>query len=210
MTDLAFRSALDLAAAIRANELSSLELLEHLLERVARHNPRLNAVVALDEEGARERARAADDALARGEACGPFHGLPMTVKDAFEVTGMPTTSGAPELAGHVPAANAAAVQRLVDAGASVFGKTNLPIYAGDLQSYNEVYGTTNNPWNLERVPGGSSGGAACALAAGLTPLELGSDIGGSIRNPSHHCGVFGHKPTWGMLPPRGHAAPLAP
>jgi amidase len=128
----------------------------------------------------------------------------MTIKDAFETEGLVTTSGAPELAGHVPDRDAEAVALLKGAGAVVFGKTNLPIYAGDLQSYNDVYGRTNNPWDLERTPGGSSGGAAAALAAGLTPFELGSDIGGSIRNPAHFCGVFGLKPTWGVVPGRGH------
>ena len=131
----------------------------------------------------------------------------MTVKDSLEVLGMPATSGAPRLKNHLPKHNATVVQRLVDAGAIVFGKTNLPLYADDIQTFNEVYGTTNNPWNPSRTPGGSSGGAAAALAAGLTPLELGSDIGGSIRNPSHFCGVYGHKPTWGVVPFRGHIPP---
>jgi amidase len=128
----------------------------------------------------------------------------MTIKDSFETEGLVTTSGAPELRDHVPAADAVAVARLKAAGAIVFGKTNLPLYAGDLQSYNEVYGRTGNPWDLDRTPGGSSGGAAAALAAGFTGLELGSDIGGSIRNPAHYCGVFGLKTTWGVVPSRGH------
>jgi amidase len=204
MSDLAFRSATDLCHALRRREVGSLELLDHLLERVERLNSGINAVVATQVDAARERARTADEAIARGESWGPLHGLPMTIKDSFEVVGMPTTSGAPELAQHRPETNASAVQRLVDAGAVVFGKTNLPLYASDLQSYNEVYGTTNNPWDTSRIPGGSSGGAAAALAAGLTPLELGSDIGGSIRNPAHFCGVYGHKPTHGTVPVRGH------
>jgi amidase len=200
----AHRTASDLCAALARGDVSSLELLETLLDRVQRLDPPINAVVATAAEAARERARAADAARARGESWGPLHGLPMTIKDSIEVVGMPTTSGAPELAGHLPARNADAAQRLIDSGAIVFGKTNLPIFAGDLQSYNDVYGTTNNPWNPERVPGGSSGGAAAALAAGLTPLELGSDIGGSIRNPAHFCGVYGHKPSLGVVPFRGH------
>ena len=202
--DLSFASATALCDALRSGALSSRDLLEHCLERVERLNPRINAVVATDVEGARVRARDADDALARGESRGPLHGLPMTIKDAFEVVGMPTTSGSPELARHMAARNATAVQRLVDAGAVVFGKTNLPLMAGDMQSYNDVYGTTHNPWDPARAPGGSSGGAAAALAAGLTPLELGSDIGGSIRNPAHFCGVYGHKPSYGIVPTRGH------
>jgi len=204
MTELHFRSASELTRALRRKEVSSVELLDHYLARVAALNPRINAVVHVDAERARERARAADAALGRGESWGALHGLPITIKDSFEVAGMPCTSGAPELAKHVPAKHATAVQRLVDAGAIVFGKTNLPLYAGDFQSYNAVYGTTNNPWDATRGPGGSSGGSAAALAAGLTGLELGSDIGGSIRNPSHYCGVYGHKTTHGIVPIRGH------
>ena len=202
--DPSFASARALAAALRAGALSSAELLEHLLARVERLGPRVNAVIALDVEGARARAREADAARARGERWGPLHGLPMTVKDALEVTGMPTTSGAPELAQHRPERTAPAVQRLLDAGAIVYGKTNLPTYAGDFQTFNPLFGTTRNPWNPERSAGGSSGGAAAALAAGLTPLEVGSDIGGSIRNPCHCCGVYGHKPSFGLVSTRGH------
>ena len=204
MTELHFRSATELAQALRRREVSSVELLDHFLARVAKLNPRINAVVHLDAERARERARAADAALARGESWGALHGLPITVKDSFEVAGMPCTSGAPELAKHVPARSATSAQRLIDAGAVVFGKTNLPLYAGDFQSYNAVYGTTNNPWDVTRGPGGSSGGSAAALAAGLTALELGSDIGGSIRNPAHYCGVYGLKTSHGIVPMRGH------
>lgn len=202
--DLAFRTATGLARALRSAEVSSVELLDLYAERVARLNPRINAVVATDWDAARKRAREADAALARGESWGPLHGLPMTIKDAYEVVGMPATSGAPELADHRPTTHATAVQRLIDAGAVVFGKTNLPLWASDLQSYNEVYGTTNNPWDVTRGPGGSSGGAGAALAAGLTPLELGSDIGGSIRNPAHFNGVYGLKPSHGLVPVRGH------
>ncbi len=202
MADPAYLTAGEAAAAIRAGELGSHELLDHLLARADRST--INAVVARADDRARARARAADEASASGGWWGPLHGVPMTVKDSFEVHGMPTTAGAPELAGHVPEHPAAAVRRLTDAGAIVFGKTNLPIWAGDFQSYNDVYGTTGNPWDPERTPGGSSGGAAAALAAGLTPLELGSDIGGSIRNPAHFCGVYGHKPTYGIVPLDGH------
>lgn len=204
MSELHFRSATELCHALRRKEVSSVELLDHTLARVATLNPRINAVVHVAAERARERARAADAARAHGESWGALHGLPITIKDSFEVAGMPCASGAPELAKHVPAKHATAVQRLTDAGAVVFGKTNLPLYAGDFQSYNAVYGTTNNPWDVARGPGGSSGGSAAALAAGLTGLELGSDIGGSIRNPSHYCGVYGHKTTHGIVPIRGH------
>jgi amidase len=202
--DTAFLSATELLRALARRELSSAELLALYLDRVAKLNPRINAVVHVDAERARERAAAADAARARGESWGALHGLPITIKDSFEVAGMPCTSGAPELAKHVPAQHADSVQRLVDAGAIVFGKTNLPLYGGDFQSYNAVYGTTNNPWDVTRGPGGSSGGSAAALAAGLTSFELGSDIGGSIRNPAHFCGVYGLKTTHGIVPMRGH------
>lgn len=204
MSELCLEPAHRLIDLLRSRKVSALDLLEQHAARLARLNPALNAVVATDLDGARERARAADAALARGEPCGPLHGLPMTIKDTLEVTGMPTVSGAPVLKDYRPARNAPAVQRLIDAGAVVFGKTNVPLYASDVQTFNKVYGTTRNPWNPERTPGGSSGGAAAALAAGLTPLELGSDIGGSIRTPAHFCGVYGHKPTYGLVPVRGH------
>jgi amidase len=207
MTELAFRSATELVNMLRRRELSSRELLDVLLARIAKHGKALNAVVALDEERARSDAAAADEELARGRARGPLHGLPITIKDTFETAGLRTTAGAPELANHVPTRDADAVARLRRAGAIVFGKTNVPFMAGDWQSFNEIYGTTNNPWNAARVPGGSSGGAAAAVATGETPLELGSDIGGSIRVPSHWSGVCGHKPTWGVVPQRGHIPP---
>jgi amidase len=204
LTDLHFRSATELAGAIRRREVSSRELLEVYLARVEKLNPALNAVVTLDAERARARAAQADAALARGESWGPLHGLPMTVKDSFETAGVRTTSGSTRLSDHVPASDADAVKRLRGAGAVIFGKTNLPVFAGDIQSYNPVFGTTNNPWDATRTPGGSSGGAAAALAAGLTALELGSDIAGSIRTPCHWAGLFGHKPTFGIVPIRGH------
>ena len=204
MADLHFLPATELTRMLAGGEVSSVELLDHFLDRIARLDGPVNSVVALDAERARARAAEADVARARGESWGRLHGLPMTVKDAFETEGVVTTSGAPELAGHIPERDADAVARLKDAGAVIFGKTNLPLYAGDLQTYNEVYGRTNNPYAPDRCVGGSSGGSAAALAAGLTGFELGSDIGGSIRNPSHFCGVFGLKPTWGIVPTRGH------
>jgi amidase len=202
--DLDYATATDLIRAMRDRTLSSRELLDHILARVEQRNPRLNAIVALDADRARAAADAADQATARGEAAGPLHGLPMTVKDVWETEGLVTTAGAPELKEYVPEADALAVGRLKAAGAIIFGKSNTPLYAGDFQTFNDVYGITNNPWNLARTAGGSSGGAAAAVAAGLAPLELGSDIGGSIRNPAHYNGVYGLKPSWGVVPSRGH------
>jgi amidase len=203
-----FRSATELAGAIRRGEITSIDLLDLYVDRIQRYNDDINAVVALNIDAARARAAEADKALAQGQDWGPLHGLPMTVKDVFEVVGMPTTSGDPKLKGYIPKRNAIAVQRLIDAGAIVFGKTNVPYHALDIQSYNQIYGTTNNPWDLSRTPGGSSGGSAAALAAGFTPLELGSDLGGSVRFPAHYTGVFGHKTTFGIIPRFGHIPPM--
>ncbi|MFO1410141.1 MAG: amidase [Steroidobacteraceae bacterium] len=199
------QSATEQLQLLRERRIGALELLDLLLARIERLNPRLNAVVARDVEGARRAARAADDAPAGNR--GPLHGLPLTIKDVWAVAGMPAACGMPELAGYVPAQDADAVARLRAAGAIPFAKTNVPYAASDHQSYNDVYGTSNNPWNLARTPGGSSGGAAAAVAAGLTSLELGSDIGGSIRCPAHFCGVYGHKPSYGIVPLRGHIPP---
>ena len=207
MLDMPFRSATALAAEIKRKAIGASELLDVLLKRVEAHNPKLNAIIATTLGQARERAKAADDALARGEDWGPLHGVPMTIKESFDAVGMPTTWGVPELKENYPARNALAVERFLGAGAILFGKTNVPLYLADWQTFNAVYGTTNNPWDLTRAPGGSSGGSAAALAAGLTGLEAGSDIGASIRNPAHYCGVYGHKPTWGICPPRGQALP---
>jgi len=207
MDELAFRTATELVAALRRKEVSSRELLDHYLTRVERVNPRLNAVVTLDVERARKRAAAADEALVRGELWGPLHGLPMTIKDCFETAGLRTTAGFSPLTDHVPTVDAVAVARLIGAGAVVFGKTNVPMLAGDWQTYNAIFGTTNNVWDVTRAPGGSSGGSATVVAAGLAGLELGSDIGGSIRVPSHWSGVYGHKPTHGIVPQRGHIPP---
>jgi amidase len=207
MTEPHFRSAKQLASDIRRGKLGCLEALDGFLARVDRFNPRLNAVVATDVEAARRRARRADADLRKGKIWGPLHGVPMTVKESYDVAGMPTTWGLSELKDNVPTRNALAVDRLLGAGAVLFGKTNVPAWLADWQSFNPVYGTTSNPWDLARTPGGSSGGSAAALAAGLTGLEAGSDIGASIRNPAHYCGVYGHKPTYGIVPPRGQALP---
>ncbi len=194
---------METAAAIAAKEVSSREVLDHLVDRIERLDGPVNSVVHWDLERARTAAAAADDAVADGSELGPLHGVPMTIKDSFQTEGCVTTSGAPELADHVPTEDAAPVARLREAGAIPFAKTNLPIYAGDIQSYNDVYGTTNNPHDVERTPGGSSGGSAAALAMGFTSLELGSDIGGSIRVPAHYSGVMGHKPSFGIVPAHG-------
>jgi amidase len=203
VTDLAYWSARRVAAAIARRELSSRDHLEHLLERVERLDGPLNLVVTLDAERARREADAADAAVRRGDALGPLHGVCMTVKDSLQTAGMRTTCGAPEYADFIPQADAVPVARLRAAGAVIYGKTNLPIWANDTQTYNEVFGTSNNPWNPERTVGGSSGGSAGALVAGFTPLEVGSDIGGSIRGPASTCGVAGHKPSYGIVPAWG-------
>jgi amidase len=194
----------ELTLALREKQISSREVLDALLAHVEQRNPALNAIVTLDADRARAAAAAADDATASGAAAGVLHGLPMTVKDVYETEGLVTTSGAPELKDHIPTTDALAVGRLKQAGAIIFGKSNTPIYAGDLQTYNDVFGRTNNPWDTSRTTGGSSGGSAAAIAAGLSPLELGSDIGGSIRNPAHFNGVYGIKSSWGVVPSRGH------
>jgi len=206
MTKLAFEPALSLARKIREKDISAVELLEFYLQRVEQHNPALNAIIFTQLEKARQRAQDADAALSRGEHWGPLHGVPMTIKDSFDWVGSPSTWGNPKFKDNYPERDTETVERLQNAGAVIFGKTNIPLNLSDWQSFNVIYGTTNNPWDTSRVPGGSSGGSAAALAAGLTGLELGSDIGASIRNPAHYCGVFGHKPTYGVVPP-GHLLP---
>jgi amidase len=207
MLDVPFRSARQLAADIRKKKIGCLELLDLYLARVEKYDDALNAVVVRDFERARTRARAADRALAKRQAWGPLHGVPMTIKESYDVAGLPTTWGVPGYKNNIATKNAVAVDRLLGAGIVLFGKTNVPLFLADWQSFNAIYGTTNNPWDLTRAPGGSSGGSAAALAAGLTALEAGSDIGSSIRNPAHFCGVYGHKPTWGIVPRAGQALP---
>jgi amidase len=202
--EVALWPAVRQAAAIRDGEFSSRELLELFVDRIERINGELNAVVTLDLETAREAADAADRLLAEGKPLGPLHGLPITIKDALETAGLLSTGGATELSDHVPARDAPVVAALKAAGAIVFGKTNLPRWSSDIQSYNDLFGTTVNPWNPEHVPAGSSGGAAAAVATGLTAFEIGTDIGGSIRYPASYCGVFGHKPSWGVVPASGY------
>jgi amidase len=209
----AHSGARELARAVAARSVSSRELLGHFLDRIELSE--LNAVTTLDAERALAAAKAADEQTARGAARGPLHGLPITVKDAISTGGLRTTGGSPELAGHVPADDAPAVALLRAAGAIVMGKTNLPTWCGDIQTYNEVFGTTNNPWDPSRTPGGSSGGSAAAVADGLCGFDLASDIAGSIRIPAHFCGVYGLKPSAGLVPGEGYvdhvgAGALAP
>ena len=207
MLDTPFCSATQLAAAIRRKKIGCLELLDLYLARVEKYDGALNAIVVRDFERARARARAADRALAKRQPWGPLHGVPMTIKESYDVAGLPTTWGVPAYRDNIAHTNAVAVDRLLGAGVVLFGKTNVPLYLADWQAFNAIYGTTNNPWDVTRAPGGSSGGSAAALAAGLTGLEAGSDIGSSIRNPAHFCGVYGHKPTWGIIPRTGQALP---
>jgi len=202
--DVTLWSATQLEAAIRARSLSSRELLAAFTAKIERLNPAVNAVVTTDPERAQAAAGRADEAAVKGDWAGPLHGLPFTVKDAIETAGIRSTGGAAALADHVPSVDAPAVARLTEAGAVLFGKSNAPTWSADFQTHNELFGTTNNPWDLSRTPGGSSGGAGAAVATGFTSFELGTDIGGSVRIPSSFCGVFGHKPSFGIVPQRGY------
>lgn len=204
---LHYQSATETAAQIIGRKISARYVLEEYLARVEKYNPALNALIWLDVDGARQTADEADAALDKGQVWGPLHGVPMTIKESYQVAGSPTTWGNPDFRNNVTDTDAISVQRLKQAGVNLFGKSNVPFMLADWQSYNEIYGSTSNPWDVTRTPGGSSGGSAAALAAGLTALEAGSDIGASIRNPAHYCGVFGHKPTWGVVSPRGQSLP---
>lgn len=213
-------TAHQLAAAIAAKRISAAEAVEAAIWRIEEGDRRINAVVVRDFDRARAAAKNADLAIASGDRR-PLLGVPITVKESFDVAGLPTSWGIPQYARHPAATDAASVARLKAAGAIVLGKSNMhfqmglfhgvevPLPLHDWQSFNPVYGTTNNPWNPGRTPGGSSGGAAAALAAGFVPLELGSDVGGSIRAPAHFCGVHGHKATSGLVSPLGHVPPAA-
>jgi amidase len=201
--DIVFSSTTQLAAAIWAGRVSAREVLEAHLAQIARHNAALNAIITLDAERAYERAREADEALARGTVWGPLHGVPFTLKDAHATAGMRTTVGFPPLADYVPQEDSTVTARLKAAGGILIGKTNVPVMLADYQSHNPIFGRTNNPWNGERTPGGSSGGAAAALASGMTPFEIGTDLSASIRIPAHFCGLFGLKPTEQRIPLTG-------
>ena len=192
--DPIFSSAKELAAAIRDRRMSAMEVLESHLERIDERNPALNAIVTFDADAARDRARLADEAVARGAELGPLHGVPFTLKDAFATAGMRTTVGFPPF-DHVPQTDSTVAARLEAAGAVLIGKTNVAQLLGDYQTSNPIFGRSNNPWDVGRTPGGSSGGAAAAVASGMTPFEIGTDLSGSIRIPAHFCGVFGFKPT---------------
>ncbi|MGW3545989.1 amidase [Nocardia niigatensis] len=204
-----FAAAEDLSAAMRAGEVTSVELTEEAIARIERDDKAINAICVPDFERARAAARRADEARAGGEDR-PLLGIPVTVKESYNMAGLPTTWGMPAFKDFVPAEDAVQVTRLEAAGAVILGKTNVPFMLQDLQSYNEIYGTTNNPWDLGRSPGGSSGGSSAALAAGFGALSIGSDIGGSLRTPAHFCGVYAHKPTLGLAATRGMVPPPAP
>jgi amidase len=203
---LDYESAARLVADLAARRTSAVELVDRAIARIERYDGALNAVVVRDFERARAAAAGADAALARGERR-PLLGLPITVKESYNVAGLPTTWGMPWFAGWRAPEDAVTVARLKAAGAIVLGKTNVPFALGDWQSFNKIYGSTGNPWALDRTPGGSSGGSAASLAAGYVALEMGSDIGGSLRAPAHYCGVYSHKPSRGVIPPRGHVPP---
>lgn len=207
--ELDYRTARELVDLLATRKVSAVELLERAIARIEARDKHLNAVVVRDFERARDAAKAADAALARGERR-PLLGLPMTVKESYNVAGLPTTWGFLPAKDFRAGEDALAVTRVKAAGAVILGKTNVPLSLADWQSYNEIYGTTNNPWDLKRTPGGSSGGSAAALAAGYVALELGSDIGGSLRVPAHYCGVLAHKPSLNLVPARGQAPPGVP
>ncbi|WP_333736824.1 amidase [Streptomyces sp. IBSBF 2806] len=202
-------SAEELAAALRAGEVTSADVTDEAITRIERDDRSINAICVPDFDRARAAAREADRARARGDDR-PLLGIPVTVKESYDVAGLPTTWGMPFHRDHMPAEDAVQVSRLKAAGAVVLGKTNVPVGLQDIQSFNEVYGTTNNPWDHGRTPGGSSGGSAAALASGFGALSIGSDIGGSLRTPAHFCGVYAHKPTLGLAASRGMVPPPAP
>jgi amidase len=208
MDEIIYSSATEIARAIQSKEVSSAEVVAAYLARIEEVNPRLNAFVQVTADAARKRASEADAALARGDVWGPLHGVPVTIKDAFETEGIVSAGGTRGRAQHVPVEDAAGVARLKAAGAVVLGKTNVPEISLAFESDNLVYGQTKNPYDLTRTPGGSSGGEAAAISSGMSPLGIGSDAGGSIRLPAHFCGIAGIKPTSGRTPRTGHFPPM--
>jgi amidase len=204
-----FCSIASVSSALRSRRISASELLEHVIARIEALDQRLNAVVVPDFERARAAAKSCDVALLHGDP-GPLLGIPVTIKEPFNIAGLPTTWGFPQFKDYVPAQDALVVSRLKEAGAVIVGKTNIPQALRDFQSYNEIYGTTRNPWDISRTPGGSSGGSAASLAAGFEVLSIGSDIGGSVRMPAHFCGICAHKASHGLIPLRGYNLPPAP
>jgi len=208
-SEWSFKTAVELSAALAAKKVSAMELAQDAISRIERHDARINAICVRDFERGLDAARAADTARARGETR-PLLGIPLTVKESYNVAGLPTTWGFPAQKDFTPPEDALSISRAKAAGGVVLGKTNVPVGLGDWQSYNDIYGTTNNPFDLGRTPGGSSGGSSAALAAGYGPLSLGSDIGGSLRVPAFHCGVYAHKPSYNLAPVRGHTTPPFP
>jgi amidase len=204
-----FKTATELSAALTAKQVSAVELAQDAIARIERHDGKINAICVRDFERGLSAARDADAARARGETRALL-GIPLTVKESYNVAGLPTTWGFAAQKDFVPSEDALSIARVRTAGGVILGKTNVPVGLGDWQSYNDIYGTTNNPYDLGRTPGGSSGGSAAALAAGYGPLSLGSDIGGSLRVPAFHCGVYAHKPTHALAPTRGHIPPPLP
>jgi len=204
MTNPAQMSALELAAMIKNKDISSVELTQLYIDRINQYDGDINAVVVRTFDQALKDAADSDSKLATGEDLGPLHGVPMTIKESYAIADTAATWGHVEFKNNIAKKDGLAVTRFKAAGAHFLGKTNVPVDLGDFQSYNKVYGVTGNPWDTTRTPGGSSGGSAAALAAGFSGLEAGSDIGGSIRNPAHFCGVYGHKPTYGIVPMQGH------
>jgi amidase len=208
-SEWSFKTAVELSSALARKKVSAVELAQDAIARIERHDEKINAVCVRDFSRGLDAARAADAALARGETK-PLLGLPMTVKESYNVAGLATTWGFPPQKDFIPPEDALSIARVKEAGGVILGKTNVPVALADWQSYNDIYGTTNNPFDLGRTPGGSSGGSSAALAAGYGPLSLGSDIGGSLRVPAFHCGVYAHKPTFALVPNRGHTAPPLP
>ena len=204
-----FRTTEELAAALRADKVTAAELTDEAIARIELDDKAINAICVPDFDRARAAARDADQARARGEDR-PLLGIPVTVKECYDIAGLPTTWGMPEHRNHLPSEDAVQVSRLKAAGAVVLGKTNVPLGLQDIQSFNEVYGTSNNPWDRGRTPGGSSGGSAAALASGFGALSIGSDLAGSLRTPAHFCGVYAHKPTLGLAANRGMVPPPGP
>ncbi|MEU5398161.1 amidase [Streptomyces sp. NPDC005963] len=204
-----FQTAEELVTALRAGEVTSVELTDEAIARIERYDKVINAICVPDFDRARAAARSADQARARGEVR-PLLGVPVTVKESYNIAGLPTTWGMPQHRDYIPAEDAVQVSRLKAAGAVVLGKTNVPLGLQDGQSFNEIYGTTNNPWDHDRTPGGSSGGSAAALASGFGALSIGSDLAGSLRTPAHYCGIYAHKPTLGLAATRGMVPPPAP
>jgi len=203
--EISFASAGRVAALIKSGQISALEAADFYIARIEAFDDAINAVVVRDFERARARAKMLDRGRKKLAKLPPLYGVPMTVKESYDIAGLPTTWGVESARDNIAVADALAISRFKNAGAVILGKTNVPAMLADWQSFNPIYGTTNNPFDLSRSPGGSSGGSAAALAAGFSALEAGSDIGASLRDPAHYCGIYAHKPTYGIVPPRGHS-----